>query len=128
MRYKNINIIGTSHIAAQSIRDVTKTIEKELPEYVAIELDRRRFYGLTHPMKRKLSLSDIRKIGVKGFLFNIAGAWIEKKLGKMVGVQPGTEMKTAVKLAKKHRLKLALIDQDIQITLNKLSAFFIRGS
>jgi len=34
---------------------------------------------------------------------------------------PGSEMKKAVKLAKKNKIKIALIDQDIEITLRKFS-------
>ena len=49
------------------------------------------------------------------------GAWAEKKLGNLVGVAPGPEMKQAIKIAKKENIKLALIDQDIEITLQRLS-------
>ena len=42
-------------------------------------------------------------------------------MGKLVGVSPGSEMKQAVNLARKHSMKIALIDQDIQITLNRFS-------
>ncbi|MBU0629136.1 MAG: TraB/GumN family protein, partial [Nanoarchaeota archaeon] len=64
---------------------------------------------------------NIFRVGIKGFIFSIIGAWAEKKLGDYVGVSPGSEMKQAVRLAQKNSLKLALIDQDIEITLKKLS-------
>lgn len=121
MRYKNLIIIGTSHIAKQSLEEVENTITKQKPEIIALELDRRRFFALTHEQKRKLKLTDITKIGFKGFLFNLIGAWIEEKLGKMVGVKPGSEMITAINQAKKLDLKIALIDQDIEITMKRLS-------
>jgi len=121
MRYKNLTIIGTSHIAKQSLDEVETTITKQKPDIIAIELDRKRFYALTHEEKRKLRLSDLRKIGLKGFLFNLIGAWVEERLGKMVGVKPGSEMITAINLAKKLKLKIALIDQDIEITMKRLS-------
>ena len=121
MRYKNLIIIGTSHIAKQSLDEVKNTITKQKPEIVALELDRKRFYALTHEQKRKLKISDIRKMGFKGFLFNLIGAWVEEKLGKMVGAKPGSEMITAIKLTKKLKLKIALIDQDIEITMKRLS-------
>jgi len=121
MEYKNLILIGTSHIAKQSMHEVTSAIETEKPEIIAIELDKRRYYALTHNIKRKVSLLDIKVIGLKGFLFNIIGAWIEKKLGKMVGVEPGSEMMTAINLAKKHNIKIELIDQDIELTLQRIS-------
>ena len=117
--YKNLYVLGTSHISIDSINQVTRFIEENKPEIVAIELDRNRLKSLFH--KQEPRISDMMQLGVKSFLINLIGHYIEKKLGKMVGVSPGSEMKTAVKLAKKHNLKLALIDQDITITLKKLS-------
>lgn len=117
--YRNIYLLGTSHIAQESIDKVSEFIESKKPDIVAIELDQRRAHALFN--KRKLSIKDITHLGVKGFLINLIGAYIEKKLGKLVGVTPGSEMKIAITLAKKQKLRIALIDQDIGITLNKLS-------
>src|SRR3989344_7482429 len=119
LSYRNIYLRGTSHVAQESVDKVKEFIESKKPEIIAIELDQNRAYALFH--KRKLSLKDIRHLGVKGFLINLIGVYIEKKLGKLVGVTPGSEMKTAIKLAKKQKLAIALIDQDIGITLKKLS-------
>ena len=49
------------------------------------------------------------------------GSYIEKKLGKIVNVAPGSDMKKAVETAYKIKAKIALIDQDIKITLKNLS-------
>ena len=121
MRYKNIKIIGTSHIAKQSIKEVKDQIEKDTPEIIALELDKKRLYALFHKGKKSITFSDIKKVGVNGFIFSIIGAWAEKQLGKLVGVKPGSEMLTAAKLAKKKNIPIALIDQDIEITLKRLS-------
>jgi len=121
MIYKNLNIIGTSHIAKQSVNSVKNTILKEKPDIVALELDKNRLYGLMHDQKRKISISAIPKIGFKGFLFSWIGSIIQKKLGDYVGVAPGSEMKTAARLAKKQKARIALIDQNIEITLKRFS-------
>ena len=123
MRYKNLNIIGTSHIAKQSIDSVKNTILEEKPDIVALELDKNRFYGLMHNQKRKISIADIPKIGFKGFLFSWIGSVIQKKIGDYVGVSPGSEMKTAIRLAKKQKARIALIDQNIEITLKRFSRY-----
>ncbi len=117
--FKNISIIGTSHISPESIKEVTKKITEIKPEIIALELDKKRYSSLLSKT-RKLKFSDIKSLGFKGFLFNLIGAWIEKKLGKYTGVAPGSEMKTAIKLAKKIKARIALIDQDIQITIKRL--------
>src|SRR3989344_1940012 len=116
--YKNLTIIGSSHIAKESILHVKEFISKNKPEIIALELDRKRFIALFD--KRKPSLRDIGEIGFWGFLINLIGAYIEKKLGKLVGVSPGSEMKMSVSLAKDYNAKIALIDQDISITLKRL--------
>lgn len=120
-QYKNLTIIGTSHIAIESIKEVKDVISKIKPKIVALELDRKRFQSLIYKKKRRLKFSDIKHIGLKGYLFNLIGAWVEKKLGKTVGVLPGSEMKKAVKIAYQLKSDIALIDQDIEITLKKLS-------
>ena len=120
MNYKNLMVIGTSHIAKQSLEDVKKAIEGWKPDIVALELDRRRLYSL-FKKPGKIRIYDIKRVGIKGFIFSLMGAWAGKKLGKMVGVAPGSEMKKAVRLAKKNKIKLALIDQDIEVTLKRFS-------
>lgn len=121
MKYKNLVFLGTSHIAKQSLNEVEKYITEEKPDIIALELDKKRLLALMSKTKSKIRLRNIKHIGLKGFLFSLLGAWAEKKLGRLVGVAPGSEMKQAVKIAKKEKIELALIDQDIEITLKKLS-------
>jgi len=118
-KYKNLTIIGTSHIAIQSIKEVELNISSKKPDIIAIELDKKRFNALLKK-KRKPSIRDIKKMGVAAFILNAFGALIEKHLAKQVKSTPGAEMKAAIRLAKKYKLKIALIDQDIDITLKKL--------
>ncbi|TKJ17472.1 hypothetical protein CEE44_02975 [Candidatus Woesearchaeota archaeon B3_Woes] len=125
MKYKNLTLIGTSHIAKQSMDDVEKSIINLKPDIVCLELDKKRLYALVHNVKgNKFSLSDIRKVGLKGYLFSIIGAYAEKKLGQYVGVSPGSEMLKAIGLAKKNKIKIMVIDQDIEKTLKRFSKEF----
>jgi pheromone shutdown-related protein TraB len=125
LKYRNLIIIGTSHIAKQSLKEVESVIESEKPEIIAIELDKNRYYALTHKVKSKLSFSDIRRLGIKGFLFILIGGFVQRKLGKIVNVEPGSDMLAAIKIAKKHNISdMHLIDQDIEITARKLSKAF----
>jgi len=124
MDYKNIHFLGTSHIAKQSYNEVQSYILDNKPEVVALELDKNRMYALMHDSKKSYhGLGAIRKVGVKGYFFSLIGAWAEKKLGELTGFTPGSEMKHAVNLAKSNHLKIVLIDQDIEITLGRLSKY-----
>ncbi len=119
---RSITIIGTSHIARQSVKEVKEAIERLKPDIVAIELDRKRFPALFEKKARGIRVLDVFKVGIRGFLFAALGAWAERKLGDSVGMKPGAEMKTAVIEARKNKAKVALIDQDIEITLRRLTS------
>ena len=118
--YRNLYILGTSHISPESVSQVSSFITQEKPAIIALELDKSRIEALFH--KHKPSLQHLRHLGIKGFLLNLLGHYLEEKLGKLTGVSPGTEMKTAILAARHHHLQLAVIDQPIQHTLKKLSA------
>ena len=120
-KWGNITIIGTSHISIESVNEVKRFVVEEKPDIIALELDPLRFESILSPEKRKVSISDIKHIGLNGFLFNIFGGWIQKKLGDVVGVDPGSEMLASINLAKENNLTLVLVDQDIRITLKRLS-------
>lgn len=121
MKYSLLSIIGTSHIARQSIEEVKTLIEKEKPAIVALELDKKRFEALFSRKTKTDYYAMIRQIGIRGFLFAVIGGWVQKKLGKYVKTEPGDEMKAAIKAARKVRADIALIDQDIAVTLSRFS-------
>jgi len=116
-----INIVGTSHIARQSIEEVTNAIFDFKPDIVAVELDYPRYQALISGKKRGISLGDIRYIGIKGFLFALIGEYVERKLGNIVNTRPGADMLAAIKAAKKLQIPVALIDQNISETLRNFS-------
>lgn len=117
----SVHIIGTSHIAQESINEIKKAFSEIKPDIVAVELDVGRAQGLMSGVKARVSLANIAQIGVKGYLFAKMGQIVQQKLGQSIGISPGTEMKTAMELAKKEHLKIALIDQPIQKTLRNFS-------
>jgi len=59
MKYRNLEIIGTSHIARQSLEEVEKAITEGRPDIVALELDNRRLHALMSGEKGKASLKDM---------------------------------------------------------------------
>lgn len=118
-RYNNLYVLGTSHIATESIDEVSSIIKSLKPEIICLELDSKRLKSL-FSKEHKLSFADLRHLGPKAFAINYIAAWIEKKLGKIVGTTPGSEMKAAFLLAKEYNSQVLLIDQDITITLKRL--------
>ncbi|MBI2151860.1 TraB/GumN family protein [Candidatus Woesearchaeota archaeon] len=119
-----LKIIGTSHIAQQSVQEIKKAFNDFKPDIISVELDVDRAKSLFQPQTQKMSWSVIFKVGVKGFLFAKIAQYVQQKLGQSVGISPGSEMKTAMELAQKNKLQIAFIDQPISITLKKLSQRF----
>ncbi|MBW2996739.1 TraB family protein, partial [Candidatus Woesearchaeota archaeon] len=63
MHYKKLTIIGTSHIAKQSLNEIELAFQQKNPDIVAVELDRRRLHALLTEEKSKVSMSEIGRIG-----------------------------------------------------------------
>jgi pheromone shutdown-related protein TraB len=122
--YKNVQLIGTSHIAKESINKINNEFSNFNPDIVCIELDHKRLNALITDQKPDRSLGGIRRYGLQGYLFAIIGGYIQEKLGNVVGVKPGSDMLTAVKLTRQQGKQLFLVDQDIEITLRKFSKAF----
>jgi len=124
VKYKNLTIVGTSHIAKQSVNEVQVAIETENPDFVALELDKNRYVSLLSGERQEVSLGMIKEIGLGGYILLKLGHYIEKKLGASIGSELGGEMLKAADIASKKGCKVALIDQDIRKTLKNFSANF----
>lgn len=121
MIYKNLEIIGTSHISKESVNEIKKVISENDKAIVTVELDKQRLDYLLKNNPQTPNYRTIKKIGVKGFIFAWLASWMSKKLGKSVGMNPGIDMKIAVMEASKKKMEIVLIDQNIEITLKKIS-------
>jgi pheromone shutdown-related protein TraB len=116
-----IHILGTNHISKNSIEEIKQKFLELDPDIIAVELDKGRLQQLLHPPKDdKVDFRLIKRLGVKGFIFALIAKYLQQKLGKMVGVKPGSEMLQAVQLAKNNNKQLALIDKPIDKTIRRL--------
>lgn len=128
LHYKNLKIIGTSHIAKESIDKINQEFIDLNPDIVCVELDSKRLHALLTNQKPDRSFfRGVKQYGMQGYLFAVIGGIIQEKLGNVVGIKPGSDMLTAVKLAKSSNKHLFLVDQDIEITLKRFSKAFSWG-
>ncbi|MFL2521717.1 MAG: TraB/GumN family protein [Halobacteriales archaeon] len=116
----SIKLIGTSHVSKDSVDLVTRTIENDLPDVVAVELDTIRYKQLCDDLPDELAPN---KFLNNKAIFQFLAYWllstIQKKIGKHFGVTPGADMKAAIDVARENQINLALVDRDIQITINR---------
>ena len=126
----NYTIIGTAHVSAESIKEVTEAIITQQPDVVAVELDNNRYQKMIAE-KNGQENEDINiKNLIKGdrltvFLVSIFLSYLQRKIGDDLGVKPGSEMLAAIETANEIGAKVSLIDREINVTmqrvLNKMS-------
>ncbi len=118
---RKIILIGTAHISQESIDDVTRTIEAEKPDCVAVELDEQRYASIKNPDSWKnLDISKVLRSG-QGFvlLANLVLSSFQKRIGSDIGVKPGSEMVAAIEISEKNNIPTAMVDRPIRATLQR---------
>ncbi|MCJ7450492.1 MAG: TraB/GumN family protein [Candidatus Nanohaloarchaeota archaeon QJJ-9] len=105
-----IELIGTSHIAEESLEEVKQKINETNPKIVALELDPGRYQSLKTGGKGEKPKNPILMII----------SFLQEQLSLETGIKPGTEMLEASKAAEKLDIPVALIDQDIKVTAKKI--------
>ena len=112
-----IKLIGTAHVSQQSVDEVRTAIQEYVPDVVAIELDPSRFAALKK-QARDPTVDDVLEVkNFNSLLVQWLLAYLQRKIGLDVGVEPGAEMKIAIAEAEAHNIPIALVDRDIRITL-----------
>ncbi|MCD6589794.1 TraB/GumN family protein [Candidatus Woesearchaeota archaeon] len=121
-----IIVIGTSHVSKSSIRLVKSSIKAYNPDIVMIELCNERLESMKKKKKDKplkWFFKNYRKIGVGTALFLLILRGFQRLIGKKLGIEPGKEMLTAYRIAKREKKRVELIDMpmsEISIRLSRV--------
>jgi len=116
-----IVIVGTAHVSEKSVQEVVGKIEQLRPDIVAVELCLARYRAITgQEEEREIKISELLS-GGKLYLLLVQWflAYIQRKMGEEMGVKPGSEMLAAIEAAKKSGARVALVDRDISITIQR---------
>ena len=114
-----VKIVGTGHVFKESAQKVRKVILEERPNVVAVELDRSRYIRLLNREYGTNNKNKKRNLLLNPWAFILSKA--QTKLGNQFGMAPGGDMIAAIKAAKSINARIALIDQDIQKTMDYIS-------
>lgn len=116
-----IIIIGTAHVSEKSVQEVVQAIEEKKPDIVAVELCPARYRSLTGQEEEKeIKISELLSGGkLYFFLVQWFLAYIQKKIGDELGVKPGSEMLAAIEAARKTGARVALVDRDVGVTIQR---------
>ncbi len=115
-------LIGTAHVSEKSVEEVRNAIRSLKPDIVGVELCRARYDSLKGniPETNQVPIKEILTEGkVYYYLVHWLLAYVQKKIGEDMGVKPGSEMISAIEEAEASGAKVALIDRDIQVTLQR---------
>ena len=127
----NVILLGTSHVAEESKREVKRIVDSEEPTMIGLELDIDRLHGLMERIKTaengmrervgKRNKNYLRGVGFSGFFFAKIASFIQERIASKLGVEPGVEMEAALKIALEKRINIVLLDQSIKKTLRDFS-------
>ena len=119
-----IIIVGTAHVSEKSVQEVVSKIEEVRPDIVAVELCPARYRALTGQEEDKeIKISELLSGGrLSFFLVQLFLGYIQRKIGDEMGVKPGSEMLAAVEAAKRTGARVALVDRDVGITIQRFWA------
>jgi pheromone shutdown protein TraB len=113
-------IVGTSHVASESLRRVDAAMKTYTPDVVGLELDRRRLHALENNLPSASFWHLWRRAGFFSATFFTIGRMLQQRIGTSLGFQPGSEMLHALRAARSSGASVALVDRDITATLSAL--------
>lgn len=113
-------LLGTAHVSRTSVEAVEAIIEREPFDAIAVELCESRARGMRDPEAfAKLDLFQVIRAGKAGMVFaSLALSSFQQRIAEQYGIEPGAEMKAAMREADTRGLPLWLVDREIGITLN----------
>ena len=116
-----IVLIGTAHVSEKSVDEVKAVIRNLKPDVVAVELCRGRYDSLEgNAQEDQVPIKDLLSGGkIYYYVIHWLLGHLQKKIGEDMGVKPGAEMLSAMEEAETIGANVALIDRDIQVTLQR---------
>ncbi|WP_256545249.1 TraB/GumN family protein [Halobellus inordinatus] len=115
-----VRVVGTAHVSEESVREVEETIEAERPDVVAVELDEGRYRQMKGGEPDDIEPGDLlRGNTVFQFIAYWMLSYVQARLGEEFDVTPGADMLSAVDTAEEHGIDVALVDRDINETMQR---------
>lgn len=117
-----ITVLGTAHISQASADKVKELIATGEFDAVAIELCPSRHRAIVNPdLLTKMDLFQVIKKGQASMVAaSLALGAFQQRMAERMGIEPGAEMRTAIKDATEAKLPVLLIDREIGITLKRI--------
>ena len=118
---KTLTILGTAHVSRSSVEQVKQLLSEKEYDAVAVELCANRHRAMVDPdIIAKMDLFQILRDGKSTVVIaNLALGAYQQRIADEIGIEPGAEMRTAVRITDEQGLPLLLIDREISTTLKR---------
>ena len=119
----SVRLVGTAHVSADSVAEVERVIEEEEPDAVAVELDEGRYRQMKGGTPDEIAPADLLQGSVAlQFLAYWLLSYVQQRMGERFDIDPGADMLAAVEKAEEVGSEVALVDRDIQVTIQRFWA------
>lgn len=116
----SVRVVGTAHVSEKSVEEVEAVVAEERPDVVAVELDEGRYRQIKGEHPDDLDAGDLlRGNTVYQFLAYWMLSYIQSRLGDQFDIEPGADMMAAIDAAEASGIDVALVDRDIQVTIQR---------
>ncbi|MDF9746592.1 TraB/GumN family protein [Natrinema salsiterrestre] len=116
----SVEVLGTAHVSQASVDEVRETIDREDPDVVAVELDEGRYRQMQGGTPDDIEAEDLLSGNtVFQFLAYWMLSYVQSRLGEQFDIEPGADMRAAIEAAEANGNGVALVDRDIQVTIQR---------
>ncbi|WP_135828827.1 TraB/GumN family protein [Halorussus halobius] len=119
----SVRLVGTAHVSADSVDEVREVVDAERPDVVAVELDEGRYRQMQGEVADDLEPADLLEGNtVFQFLAYWMLSYVQARMGEQFDIEPGADMQAAIEAAEGVGSEVALVDRDIQTTIQRFWA------
>lgn len=117
-----VTLLGTAHVSKASADKVEELIATGKYDAVAVELCPSRHKVIVNPDAiAKMDLFEVIKKGQASMVAaNLALSAFQQRMAEQFGIEPGAEMRVAIKNAQAAHLPVILIDREIGTTMKRI--------
>lgn len=115
-------LLGTAHVSRTSAETVARLAQSGDYDAISVELCESRHQALTGDRRwTDMNLFKILREGKAGMVMaSLALSGYQRRIADQLGIEPGAEMKAAIKAAETTGADLQLIDRDLSTTLKRV--------
>jgi pheromone shutdown-related protein TraB len=120
---KKITMLGTAHVSKSSVEEVEQQLAQNRYDAIAVELCPTRHKAMQNPDGlAKMDLFQVfREKKTTMIVANLALGAFQQRIADEIGIDPGAEMKAAIRIGQEMKVPVLLIDREIATTLKRVA-------